>query len=223
MAPRQILDAVGKQQKACLRELRASGILTDIRVEKAMLGVPREKFVPLEYMHRVWADHALPIGFEQTISAPHMYAIMLQAADLQPGQKVLEIGTGSGYGAALLKEMVGPGGAVYSVELDSKLAAKARKILSSCQYDVKVIVGDGYFGYSSAAPYDRILVTALADSVPSALWKQLSFGGNLLIPIGGEHDVLMKYEKTGSEIPTGIELCGVMFVPLKHGKVAEPK
>lgn len=218
MAPRQILDAAGLQQKACLRELKAGGILTDIRVEKAMLRVPREKFVPSEYMHRVWADHALPIGSEQTISAPHMYAIMLQAAGLQSGLKVLEIGTGSGYGAALLKEMVGPAGKVYSIELDSNLAAKARKTLSSCHYEVEVIVGDGYHGHPAEAPYDRILVTALADSVPSELWSQLSFGGNLLIPIGGERDVLMKYEKIGPEIPAGTALCGVMFVPLKHGK-----
>ena len=201
--------------------LRDNGYVTDERVLAAMEKVPRHEFIPAELRDQAYADSPLPIGMGQTISAPHMVGIMLQALELRPGHKVLEIGAGSGYHAALMGEMVRPGGMVYTVERLEPLGAKAAEAIERLHYDdvVKVIVADGSSGLAEHAPYDRITVAAAAPGVPRPLEEQLADGGRMLVPVGGQgYQDLMLVTRRGDKMErTG--LGGVVFVPLigEHG------
>ncbi len=201
--------------------LRNNGYVTDERVLAAMEKVPRHEFIPAELRDQAYADSPLPIGMGQTISAPHMVGIMLQALELRPGHKVLEIGAGSGYHAALMGEMVRPGGMVYTVERLEPLGAKAAEAIERLHYDdvVKVIVADGSSGLAEHAPYDRITVAAAAPGVPRPLEEQLADGGRMLVPVGGQgYQDLMLVTRHGDKMErTG--LGGVVFVPLigEHG------
>ncbi len=189
------------------------------RVAKAMLKVPRHLFVPPQYSNEAYYDYPLPIGYGQTISAPHMVAIMCDLLDLLPGQKVLEVGGGSGYHAAVVAELVGEGGKVIMIERIPELAERAKKTLRSLGYDnVEVIVGDGSEGYESEAPYDRIYVTAAAPDVPEPLVEQLKIGGKMVIPIGSEIQTLYVIEKDEKGIKKK-RWGSVRFVPLlgKYG------
>ena len=161
-----------------------------------------------------WDDHPLPIGFGQTISAPHMHAFMLEAAQIRAGDRVLEIGTGSGYGTALLSFLAGNKGRVWSVETIPQLAELARVNLAACRMKAEVIVGDGYNGYPPAAPYDRILVTAACESVPKPLVAQLKPGGKMLIPVGKYFQELLLIEKSASGAVAQTPILPVIFVPL---------
>lgn len=203
-------------------------ILTQNAVINAMLKVPRHLFIPKKAISSAYIDSPLSIGLSQTISAPHMNAMMCEYLELKEGDKVLEIGTGSGYHAALCAEIVAPKnsenpGHVYTIERHEKLANRARENLQETGYgdNVTVIYGDGTLGYSEKAPYDKILVTAASPSeIPQSLKDQLQDGGILCIPAGskGYGQNLFLIRKEGSEFKTKI-ITGVRFVPLlgKYG------
>lgn len=179
----------GARRRMVERQLRGAGI-RDPRVLGAMGRVPRHRFVPPAAVPAAYDDTPLPIGFGQTISQPYIVAFMTQAARVAPGDAVLEIGTGSGYQAAVLAELAG---AVYSVEIVPRLAARARATLAALGYaNVHLRAGDGYRGWPEHAPYDAIVVTAAPDHVPPALLAQLAPGGRLVIPVGaGEQELLV--------------------------------
>jgi protein-L-isoaspartate(D-aspartate) O-methyltransferase len=194
------------------RELRPDGI-TDERVLNAVYKVKREKFIPETMRDRAYDNYPLPIGENQTISQPYIVAHMTQALDLRPEDKVLEIGTGSGYQAAILAELAG---VVYSVERLDSLAMKARTNLYSQGYsNIILVVGDGTKGLPEYAPYDKIIVTAAAPHVPDALLAQLKNGGKLVIPVGGKFvQDLQLVEKALNGRISKRSLGGCRFVPL---------
>lgn len=185
--------------------------ITDPRVVAAMRRVPRHHFIPDAEAEDAYGDFPLPIGFEQTISQPFIVAYMTDALKLQPGEKVLEIGTGSGYQAAILAEL---GVHVFTIEIVQPLAQLARDNLSKLGYDhVWVRAGDGYQGWPEERPFDAIIITAAPDHIPSPLLEQLAVGGRLILPVGGHSQnlVLIRRTEKGYE---RIELLGVRFVPM---------
>ncbi|MHC1594947.1 MAG: protein-L-isoaspartate(D-aspartate) O-methyltransferase [Methanotrichaceae archaeon] len=184
------------------------------RVVEAVARTPRELFVPEDIKHQAYEDHPLPIGEGQTISAPHMVGIMCDVLDLHPGMKVLDVGTGSGYHAAVMAKMVGPEGHIYSIERVAGLAEFARRNLMTAEItNVTVVVGDGSAGLPEHAPYDRINVAGTAPDVPEPLKEQLRPGGRLVIPVGTSYQELLLVTRT--EEGFKIEHCGgVIFVPL---------
>ena len=186
--------------------------IKDQRVLKAMRTVPRHEFIPEELWSRAYGDHPLPIGQSQTISQPYMVALMTEQMELEEDNTVLEIGTGSGYQAAVLAELVAR---VFSIERVSELALRARKILDKLGYDNIIIrTGDGTLGWKEFAPFDRIMVTAGAPDVPESLVEQLADGGRIIIPIGNTFvQTLMVIKKKGDTISKE-EQCGCTFVPL---------
>jgi protein-L-isoaspartate(D-aspartate) O-methyltransferase len=189
--------------------------VSDPEVLTAMNGVPRHLFVPDTYQGQAYADHPLPIGYGQTISQPFIVALMTELLDLQPGEKVLEIGTGSAYQAAVLAEIVSE---VYTIEIIPELAESARQRLRDLGYEnVHTRQSDGYFGWQEVAPFDAIIVTCAPDHVPQPLVNQLAPGGRLVVPIGppGAYQNLWQYVLE----PEGLKaynLGGVRFVPLIH-------
>jgi protein-L-isoaspartate(D-aspartate) O-methyltransferase len=196
---------------AMIQDLHQRGILAQ-RVLAAMDRVPRERFVPRELEHLAYADRALPIGCEQTISQPYIVALMTDALQLSGSERVLEIGTGSGYQTAILAELSGD---VVSIERHAELAEGARAVLSAqgCR-NVTLIVGDGTRGCADHAPYDRILVAAAASEIPPALVDQLGEGGILVIPLGDPGgQELQAFHKVGGRLHTRW-LSGCRFVPL---------
>jgi len=168
-------------------ELTSQGI-TDVFVIKAIHDVPREKFVPEALQHQAYKNIALPIGHGQTISQPYTVAIMTQALKLEKGLKVLEVGTGSGYQAAILYNM---GVKVFSVERDYDLYQEAKMKFDQLGINIACMCGDGSVGWNEFAPYDRIIVTAAAPEVPRSLLKQLKVGGILVIPVGSRSTQIM--------------------------------
>jgi protein-L-isoaspartate(D-aspartate) O-methyltransferase len=201
------------------------GILHSPKVIKAMRAVPRMKFLPQDMQSHSAVDTPLPIGFGQTISAPHMVSIMDEALQLEVGMKVLEVGSGSGWHAATIAEIVAPKeaprseyGHVYTVEIVKDLAEFARKNIRNAGYGDRVTIyhGDGSKGYSEKAPYDRVLVTAGAPNVPSPLIEQLKPNGILLIPVGSVSlfQNLIKVVKGADGKGRQENLGGVAFVPL---------
>ena len=155
----------------------------DPALRRALLEVPRHLFVPAQLMVAAYQDTPLPIGFDKTLSQPFIGALMLQMLAVGPGQKVLEVGTGLGYQAALVAEL---GADLFSVEIVEEFAEAARLRLAAIDYDVEVRVGDGSRGWAEHAPFDRMLVTAATKEVPSALIDQLAPGGRIVIPLGNE-------------------------------------
>jgi protein-L-isoaspartate(D-aspartate) O-methyltransferase len=197
-----------------VNKLKREARISTQSVESAFYDIPRELFVPNDQKKYAYDDQPLSIGHGQTISAPHMVAIMAEALDIHEGQKILEIGAGSGYHAAIVSKIVGSSGHVYSVERFSVLAETARKHLSLVGIsNVSVSVGDGSEGLSEYAPYDRIYVTCAAPSIPKPLVDQLSDGGKLLIPVGGRYATLMLIEKYDDELKKR-DLGGCAFVPM---------
>lgn len=187
--------------------------IKDPKVLDAFRKVPRHEFVTADFLQNAYNDYPLPIGYDQTISQPYMVALMTESLKLKGGERVLEIGTGSGYQAAILAELAKE---VYSVERFEDLAKTAGSILDRLGYkNVKIRVGDGTLGWEEFAPYDGILVTAGAPGIPESLLKQLKDGGRMLIPIGssGFGQILTVVEKAGKDVRMG-EICGCMFVPL---------
>lgn len=190
--------------------LRDRGI-SDPALLRAMSTVPRHLFVPEPFTGRSYEDSALPIGKMQTISQPYTVAFMTQALGVQAGHKILEVGTGSGYQAALLAEM---GARVFSIERNLDLLAGARKILDRLKYRVVAKGGDGTIGWNEFAPFDGIIVTAGAPDVPAPLPKQLTEGGRLVIPVGSlASQTLLVMTRHGDECERRA-LDGFKFVPL---------
>jgi protein-L-isoaspartate(D-aspartate) O-methyltransferase len=195
-------------------QIEARGV-RDPRVLEAMRTVPRHRFVPDASLRQAYADHPLPIGEGQTISQPFIVASMTELLDPQPGDRVLEVGTGSGYQAAVLSRLVAH---VYSIELVPELAERARSRLRELGYEnVEVITGDGYAGLPEHAPFDAIVVTAAPPEVPPALVEQLAVGGRLVIPVGRWDQVLRVIERTADGVAERSEY-PVRFVPLVRGR-----
>lgn len=203
---------VQKRLKLVENTMAARGI-RDPDVLRVMRTIPRQAFVPDEYLDQAYADHALPIGYGQTISQPYIVAWMTELLDLKPGERVLEIGTGSGYQAAVLEELGGL--EIYSIEIIPELAESAAERLKRLGYnEVTLKQADGYYGWPEFAPYDAIIVTAAPDHLPAPLVAQLKEGGRLVIPIGppGGYQILWKFVYRGGEL-TAYNMGGVGFVP----------
>jgi protein-L-isoaspartate(D-aspartate) O-methyltransferase len=199
--------------------LRQRGI-SDQAVLRAMDEVPREHFVTAELTDSAYADRALPIACGQTISQPYVVAYMTEQLDVEPQHRVLEVGTGSGYQAAILSRLVRE---VVSVERYRTLADTARERLKTLGYsNVTVIAGDGFAGAPERAPFDRIIVTAAAEEVPDALVAQLDEGGKMVLPLGPRNGTqhIVKLSKTAGGL-TRQNLIAVRFVPLLHGQARE--
>jgi len=206
-----------ERRRKLVESLVAEGILKTPEIIRAFLKVPREEFVPPELRDYAYDDRPLPIGYGQTISAPHMVAIMTEELSPRRGDKVLEIGTGSGYQAAILAEIVKPEGHVWTIERIRELVEFARDNLRRTGYDkyVTVIHGDGSLGLPEHAPYDRIMVTAAAPSIPENLVKQLKPGGRMVIPVGGRYYQVLKIvdkDESGNVRVSNSVPC--IFVPL---------
>ena len=187
------------------------------KVLSAFRKVPRHRFVPKEFIDSAYQDHPLPIGEGQTISQPYMVALMTECLELEPEDVVLEIGTGSGYQAAILAELAVQ---VYSVERISILADRASKVLAELGYsNVKIKVGDGTLGWEEFSPCQGIIVTAGSPDIPQSLIEQLEDGGRIVIPVGGSFGQVLTVVKKFKDKITTTEVCGCVFVPLmgKYG------
>ncbi|NOX45338.1 MAG: protein-L-isoaspartate(D-aspartate) O-methyltransferase [Caldiserica bacterium] len=204
-------DPFADERRRMVEELRRLGI-RDGRVLSAMEKVPRHLFVPDHMRHLAYEDTPLPIGHGQTISQPYIVALMTEALGLTGAEKVLEIGTGSGYQAAVLAELAGE---VFSIERLAPLAEEAKRRLELLGYrNVHVRVGDGTLGWPEEAPFQRIIVTGGLPELPATLWEQLAEGGRLVAPIGGRYDqYLWLYVKEGGR-PRRRALCPCTFVPI---------
>ena len=204
-------DTLAAEREAMVdRQIRRRGI-RDPRVLEAMREVPRHRFIPPPVRQMAYHDQPLPIGSDQTISQPYIVAYMTEAAEIAPDDKVLEIGTGSGYQAAVLGEIARE---VYTIEIIPELAEQARRTLAELGYDnVHVRTGNGYLGWPEQAPFDAIVVTAAPDEVPQALVDQLAVGGRMVIPVGTTFQEMMIIERT----PRGVverRTIPVRFVPM---------
>jgi protein-L-isoaspartate(D-aspartate) O-methyltransferase len=208
-----IPDWASERRRMVERQLRARGI-HDQRVLQAMLSIPREEFVPPEHRVASYQDEPLPIGHGQTISQPYMTALMAQCLELQGTERVLEIGSGSGYHAAVLGALAAE---VVTIEIVPALAELARENLkrTGCDRNVLVVCGDGSAGYAEKAPYSGISVAAGAPDVPSALLEQLAEGGRLVIPVGemGDQELRVLTRRGGKIESRVVALC--RFVPLR--------
>jgi protein-L-isoaspartate(D-aspartate) O-methyltransferase len=206
-------DPYAAQREELVERTIVAWGVNDPAVVAAMRTVPRHRFVPDEYLDLAYADRPLPIGYGQTISQPYIVAWMTELLELERDDRVLEIGTGSGYQAAVLAEIVDE---VYTIEIVPELAASAAERLEALGYgNVVATRGDGYFGWQAHAPYDAIIVTAAPDHLPQPLVGQLKEGGYIVIPIGptGGIQSLWRFTKTGEELKAE-NLGGVRFVPL---------
>jgi len=200
---------------------KQSGIVKDENVLKAFIDVDRENFVLPQYIDYAYTDKPLPIIAGQTISQPTTVMIMTQALELKPGMKVLEIGAGSGYQAAIIAKIVGDKGKVVTIEIIPELAKFAdQNLINSGIKNVEVIMGDGSLGYEKEAPYDRIIVTAACPKIPEPLLEQLKDNGIIIAPVGSLHEgqKMLKVVKHGQQINI-TKLGDFLFVPLKgeHG------
>jgi protein-L-isoaspartate(D-aspartate) O-methyltransferase len=214
------LQSFIEQRKDLVSNLEKRGYIKSEVVRNAMLNVPRECFVPSQYRNRAYEDSPLPTYKGQTISAPHMNAMMCELLDVQANEKVLEIGTGSGYHASLLGFMISQQegeGHVYTIERVKELVEFAKKNIEKVQLEkyVTVVCDDGTKGYPNAAPFDKILVTAAGPEIPKPLLDQLAEGGKICIPIGGRRwsQKLIIITKKNGQIEENV-ISSVMFVPL---------
>lgn len=204
----------GERKEMVLKQIQGRGV-KDPRVLWAMRTVPRHLFVPEKYSKEAYADRPLPIGHDQTISQPYIVAYMTEALGLKGDERVLEIGTGSGYQAAVLSVLVSE---VYSIEILEPLAEEAARRLKELGYEnVEVRCGDGYLGWPDKAPFDAIIVTAAPPEIPRELVKQLKVGGRMVLPVGVGSQDLIRVTKTQSGIRKE-NLLPVRFVPMVPGK-----
>jgi len=212
-----------KNREDLISRLMDNGYIKTEKVKEAMLKVPREEFMTPEAKSLAYIDRPIPLKHGQTISAPHMVAIICEKLSLEPGMNVLEIGTGFGYNAAVVAELLGPNGHVYTIERIKSLKETAEQNLMRTGYskNVTVIHGDGTKGYPVKAPYDRIYATASAPKVPEPLKNQLKLGGRLLTPVGQDssYQELQCIVRTGEDEYRSYNLGGVVFVPMigEHG------
>jgi len=215
--PKKTQESCAEQRKEMVRvQLERRGI-SDERVLQAMREVPRHLFIDEKYRHLAYADHPLPIDAEQTISQPYIVGLMTEVIEIEKGEKVLEIGTGSGYQAAVLAHLTDE---VYSVEIIKELAEKADRTLKKLGYtQVRIKWGDGNLGWAENAPYDAVIVTCASKEVPPALFEQLREGGKMVIPIGdpSSFQILTLIEKRQGK-KAEKEILGVRFVPMTEKK-----
>lgn len=201
-----------QRKEMVIKQIAARGI-SDQKVLDAFLNVPRHEFVPYEYRRFAYADQPLPIGEGQTISQPYMVAYMTEVLNIKPGEKVLEIGTGSGYQAAILAEVEAE---VYSIEVIEPLAISAKNTLKNLGYkNIRLKTGDGYQGWAEHAPFDAIVVTCSPSAIPEALREQLAEGGRMVIPVGRQNSIQYLYvlEKRKGKIRER-NVMPVRFVPM---------
>ena len=203
---------------------KRGGYIKTKRVEEAIMAVPRELFMDPRYREYAYYDQpfAIPGDGRQTISAPYMYPVTYEPLQLEPGQRFLEIGAGSGYGAAIARELVGPEGLVVTVEINPETYRFAEKNLREAGYnDVFVVLGDGTLGYPELAPYDAVSITASTPDIPPPIYKQMAEHGRVIAPVGGRgfygQDLLLVEKKGGEFVKKS--LMGVVYVPLigKYG------
>jgi protein-L-isoaspartate(D-aspartate) O-methyltransferase len=206
-------DLVREREAMVERQLRRRGI-TEPRILDAFLEVPREAFVSPEYTHLAYGDHPLPIEAGQTISQPYIVALMIEAADIKPGDKVLEVGSGSGYAAAVISRIAAE---VVGIERQHELVDAARERIEGLGYgNVRIVEGDGTKGCPDEAPFDAILAAASGSHIPQSLVEQLKPGGSVVMPIGGPGSVqqLVKATKQADGTLQQTDLGAVRFVPL---------
>lgn len=206
------MEDYSKQRNAMVeRQIAARGI-RDEHVLEAMRNVRREAFVSPQKRASAYEDRPLPIGEGQTISQPYIVALMIEGAGVKPGSRVLEVGAGSGYAAAVMAEI---GADVFAIERHAPLVASASKVLGSLGYgNVTLKQGDGSKGWEEEAPFDAILVAAAGPTIPESLKRQLAIGGNLVIPVGEFPQSLLRIRRTSEEDFEQENLGGVTFVPL---------
>jgi len=198
------------REKMVETQIKARGV-KDPRVLSALLKVERHRFVPEEFQSSAYSDQPLPIGEGQTISQPYIVALMTELLELKGTERVLEIGTGSGYQAAILAELAKE---VYSIEIVESLANSAKKLLFDLGYkNIQVKVGDGYLGWPEASPFDAIIVTCAPDHIPKPLVDQLKEGGRMVLPVGTYSQELKKIVKRSGKIET-TDVLPVIFVPM---------
>ena len=205
------------RREKLIKKLIRDGRIDSESVISAMGKIPRELFVPLSQKLSAYEDTPLPIGSGQTISAPHMVGIMAEALEVKPGQKILEVGAGSGYHAAVIGEIIGPNGHLYSIERIEELASRAIENIKKVGLTkiITIIHNDGSLGLTEYAPYDRIFVTCASPGIPSPLIDQLADGGKLLIPSGSSYiSELILVTKSDKKIKKR-NLGGCAFVPLR--------
>ncbi len=215
--PTKSREALRREREQKVRGLLAQGLLRSERLKKAMLKVAREDFLPRLYRDYAYREVPLPLPGEMaTISCPHSYPLFYEPLGLEEGQKFLEVGLGSGYGAALAREIVGQTGLVVSIELDPLTFAFARHNLEGAGYhDIVLVQGDGGLGYPEMAPYDRICLTAACSEIPPPLLEQLKTGGRLIAPVveqGLQHLTVLE---NGEQGITKKVICKVLYVPLR--------
>ena len=211
--PMQPVDSPDTDRARMVKEQLQAREITDPRVLDVMGRVPRHLFVPREHRAAAYGDHPLPIGHGQTISQPFIVAFMTQALKIEPHHKVLEIGTGSGYQAAVLAELARE---VYTIEIVPELAARAEQTLAALDYrNVHVRHGDGYQGWPEHAPFSKIILTAAPEAIPEALVDQLAVGGRMVLPVGphfGDQELrILRKTPAGIEVERSLP---VRFVPM---------
>jgi protein-L-isoaspartate(D-aspartate) O-methyltransferase len=212
-------DFKAMREKMVENQIKARGV-KDPRVLAALLKVERHRFVPEKYLDSAYSDQPLPIGEGQTISQPYIVGLMTELLELKGNENVLEIGTGSGYQAAILAELAKE---VYTIEIIESLASTAEKRLSELGYqNVRLKAGDGYLGWPEAAPFDAIIVTAAPDHIPKPLIEQLKEGGRMVVPVGTHTQELRKIVKKSGRMET-IDVIPVLFVPMTGEGVKQKK
>jgi protein-L-isoaspartate(D-aspartate) O-methyltransferase len=203
-------DFKAMREKMVETQIKARGV-KDPRVLSALLKVERHRFVPEEYLNSAYSDQPLPIGEGQTISQPYIVALMTELLELKGDEKVLEVGTGSGYQAAILGELAKE---VYTIEIIESLASVTKNRLSGLGYqNIKVKAGDGYLGWPEVAPFDAIIITCAPDHIPKPLIEQLKEGGRMVVPVGAYAQELKKIVKRSGKIET-TDVIPVVFVPM---------
>jgi protein-L-isoaspartate(D-aspartate) O-methyltransferase len=212
-------DVKAMREKMVESQIKSRGV-RDPRVLSAMLKVERHLFVPKEFRNSAYSDQPLPIGEGQTISQPYIVALMTELLELKGGERVLEVGTGSGYQAAILAELAAE---VYTIEIVEKLASSAKKVLLESGYqNIKVKAGDGYLGWPEAAPFDAIIVTCAPDHIPEPLLDQLKEKGRMVVPVGTYSQELKKIVKKSGKIET-TDITPVIFVPMTGEGIKQKK
>lgn len=207
--------AIERQLK--VSALEAQGLLKSERIKAALLKVPREDFIPAEYRDFAYEEVPLPLpGAAATISCPHSYPLFYEPLGLGPGHRFLEVGTGSGYGAAVAREVVGDTGEVTSIEIDPLTHEFARQNLERAGYaDVILVLGDGGFGHAPRAPYDRIAITAACTQIPPPLIAQLTLGGRIIAPLLEDSEQRLTVFTKHADAPERQIICDVLYVRLR--------
>jgi len=205
------------ERQLTVTALEAQGLLTSERIKAALLKVPREDFIPPEYRDFAYEEVPLPLpGTAATISCPHSYPLFYEPLDLGPGHRFLEIGTGSGYGAAVAREVVGDSGQVTSIEIDPLTYAFAKQNLARTGYaDVVLVLGDGGLGHVQRAPYDRIAITAACTEIPPPLVAQLTLGGRIIAPLVEDSVQKLTVVTKHADTTAREVLCDVLYVRLQ--------